>query len=100
MQGSGSGKVKVDDLWAHPITVATYVALLSLALAGARALLQLFQRVNHLEESIADLHDSVNRLAADLRAHMAEETRNVQHLESSIAQIAAAVNISRVGLRD
>lgn len=90
----------MDDLWAHPITVATYVALLSLALAGARALLQLFQRVSHLEQSIADLHESVNLLTVELRAHMAEETRNVQHLEKSISQIAAAVNIPRVGLRD
>jgi hypothetical protein len=100
MQGSRSGKVKVDDLWAHPITVATYVALLSLSLAGARALLQLFQRVSHLEQSIADLHDSVNKLAVDLRAHMVEETRNVQHLERSISNIASAVSSTRIGLQD
>jgi regulator of replication initiation timing len=88
----------------HPLTVATYAVLISLSLAGVKAVFQLFQRVKSLEASISALHTEVSTLSHDLRAHMLEETRNVQHLESSVNRILALMAeqktaSSRVGLR-
>ena len=89
----------------HPLTVTTYAVVISLFVAGAKALFQLFHRVKSLESSINALHVEVAELSTDLRHHMIEETRNVQHLERSLNRLLALVaeqNLprSRVGLRE
>jgi regulator of replication initiation timing len=90
---------------AHPLTVTTYAVVISLFVAGAKALFQLFQRVKSLESSIDALHTEVSELSVDLRNHMVEETRNVQHLERSLNRVLALLaeqnaSQSRIGLRD
>jgi len=93
------------DWLAHPLTVATYAVVVTLVVGAVKALFQLFQRVKSLESSIGALHNDVAALSAELRIHMAEETRNVQHLENSLNRVLALLaqqnsNPSRVGLRE
>lgn len=78
----------MSEWLAHPLTVATYVALFSLAIGAIRAIIKLFDRVNKLEASIEQLRHDFLLLSNDLRLHMLEETRNVQHLEQSIQKVA------------
>jgi len=93
------------DWLAHPLTVATYAVVATLVVGAVKALFQLFQRVKSLESSIDALHGDIATLSADLRAHMIEETRNVQHLERSLDRVISllakqGVPDSRIGLRE
>jgi outer membrane murein-binding lipoprotein Lpp len=93
----------MDDVWSHPMIVATYVAVLSLVIAGARALFGLFHRVKNLEEQLTALNSQFAELSHDLRAHMLDEARNVQHLEASISRLTGMVDrigAGGVGLRE
>ena len=63
----------MEDLWAHPITVATYTAAIALAVAGARSLIRLFQRMGHVEESIKRLEHDLGNLTDVMVEHIAEE---------------------------
>jgi hypothetical protein len=69
---------------AHPIVVATYVAVLSLLIGGVRALYQLFHRVGHVEHGVDRLEEKVDDLATDLRAHMNEEGKHIDRLAALI----------------
>ena len=75
------------DWLAHPIVVATYVALLSLAIAGVAKLYGLFNRMTRVEEGVQRLEDKVDELGADLRAHMADEGTSVARLEALIQNL-------------
>ncbi len=93
------------DWLSHPLTVATYAVVVTLIVGAVKALFQLFQRVKSLESSIDALHHDIASLSADLRAHMIEETRNVQHLERSLDRVVSllakqGVSDSRIGLRE
>jgi hypothetical protein len=85
----------MEDFWAHPIVVASYVAFFSLAVTGIRALFKLFDRVKTLEVSVRSLDDSLVALSSDVREHMAEETTNSAHLEASIRRIEDMIIDSR-----
>lgn len=69
---------------AHPIVVATYVALLGLAITAVSKLTGLFNRMTRVEEGVKRLENGVSELSDDLRAHMAEEGKNIAHLEALI----------------
>lgn len=75
------------DWLAHPIVVATYVALLSLAIAGVAKLYGLFHRMTRVEEGVDRLERKVDSLSTDLRAHMADEGKNLEHLEQLILRV-------------
>ena len=75
------------DWLAHPIVVATYVALLSLAIAGVAKLYGLFNRMTQVEEGVERLEEGVAELGRDLRAHMADEGKNIAHLEALIRSV-------------
>lgn len=72
---------------AHPIVVATYIAFLGLGIAGVKRLTGLFNRVTKVEEGVDRLEKSVAELGRDLRAHMADEGKNIAHLEALIRSV-------------
>ncbi len=75
------------DWLAHPIVVATYIAFLGLGIAGVKRLTGLFNRVTRVEEGVERLEASVAELGRDLRAHMADEGKNIAHLEALIRSV-------------
>jgi hypothetical protein len=75
------------DWLAHPIVVATYVAGLGLVISAIRATARLFTRVGGVEHGVDRLEEKVDELAVDLRAHMAEEGKNIEHLENLIRSV-------------
>lgn len=75
------------DWLAHPIVVATYVAGLGLVISAIRATARLFHRVGSVEHGVDRLENKVDDLADDLRAHMAEEGKNISHLEALIKSV-------------
>lgn len=75
------------DWLAHPIVVATYIAFLGLGIAGVKRLTGLFNRVTKVEEGVDRLEKSVAELGRDLRAHMADEGKNIAHLEALIRSV-------------
>lgn len=77
----------MDDLFAHPVIVATYVALLSAAFAGVRALFNLFNRVKMLEAETKQVRREVHELAESLREHMLEEERHSAELHATLKAI-------------
>jgi hypothetical protein len=89
----------MEDLWSHPLVVATYAAMFSMVVGGIRAVIKLFDRVTDLEKSLAELHNDLDTLSTELRAHMADESRNVQQLETTINNLAASMGRPQIGLR-
>lgn len=75
------------DWLAHPLVVATYVAFLGLGITGVRKLTGLFNRVSRVEEGVERLEGKVDDLGRDLRAHMADEGKNIAHLEALIRSV-------------
>lgn len=75
------------DWLAHPLVVATYVALLGLLITAVKGVASLFQRVGKVEDGVDRLETKVDSLGADLRAHMAEEGKNIAHLEALIRSV-------------
>lgn len=90
----------MEDIWSHPLVVATYAAMFSMVVGGIRALLKLFDRVSDLEKALTEIQNDLNSLSTDLRNHMLEESNNVRHLENSIARLTAALGTDRIGLRE
>lgn len=78
-----AGRRKCDEVeWlAHPIVVATYVALVGLLISAVKGIARLFHRVGRVEHGIDRLEEKVDDLGADLRAHMKEEGANIDRLE-------------------
>lgn len=72
------------DWLAHPIVVATYVAFLGLLITAIKRGTQLFGRVGKVEDGVERLEEKVDELGRDLRAHMADEGKNLLHLENLI----------------
>ena len=72
---------------AHPIVVATYVAFLGLGITGVKRLTGLFNRVSRVEEGVQRLEEKVDDLGSDLRAHMADEGKNLLRLETLIESL-------------
>jgi hypothetical protein len=72
----------MDDVFAHPVVVATYVAVLSAFFAGVRALFNLFNRVKMLESETRQVRQQVHELAESLREHMLEEERHSAELRA------------------
>jgi len=75
------------DWLAHPLVVATYVAFLGLGITGVRKLTGLFNRVSRVEEGVERLEGKVDELGRDLRAHMADEGKNLLRLETLIESL-------------
>jgi hypothetical protein len=72
------------DWLAHPIVVATYVALLGLLVAAMKSVARLFQRVGKVEDGIDRVEGKVDDLGHDLRRHMEDEGVNIARLEQLI----------------
>lgn len=84
----------MEDLWAHPITVATYTAVVALAIAGARSLIRLFQRMGHVEDSIRRLEDDLRNLTDVMVEHISEEmqaserqTKELREMKTMIKEL-------------
>lgn len=74
----------MPEVLAHPLIVATYAALLGLLITGGRGAVRLWHRLGHVERTVEVLDRKVDDLGRDLRAHMAEEGRNIDRLEAVI----------------
>lgn len=74
------------DWLSHPLVVATYVAALSLVVAGVRAVVRLFSRVDDVEDKVDRIGEGLDRLGDDLRVHMEQE-------EHAMAVLVRAVNV-------
>lgn len=72
---------------AHPLVVATYVAVLGLLISAVKGVTRLFHRVGHVEHGVERLEQKVDELATDLRAHMDEEGKNVSELMNLIRSV-------------
>ena len=79
------------DLLAHPLTVATYAIVVPLGIAGVRALVRLFGRMGDVERAVSEVDGKVDRLAADLREHMAEEADAARRLDSHLTGLTVKV---------
>jgi hypothetical protein len=77
----------MPEVLAHPITVATYAALLGLLITAGRGAVRLWHRLGNVERSVDHLDRKVDELARDLREHMAEEGRNIGRLETLIRSL-------------
>lgn len=77
------------DWLAHPIVVATYVALLGLLIGAIKGVARLFHRVGKVEDGIDRVEEKVDDLSSDLRQHMAEEGRNIDRLSLLITKAIA-----------